>query len=182
MRIELAYNLVCGTSSFCKPSLACGPMGVLFLDSFSTKTWVYPPTAAGVSSLPCSKTPTSYVTELVPKLFTLKPRSRTWGNPRGAKNCSSRRDQRSRVNLSNAPGSVMKRRGLLKAKKGVWDRIVRWGRYSRLNRKGDNISNCSCASTCHCHSSEFGRLENRHSLNAVSLSDCDWTCVKKNCD
>ena len=83
--MNVAYNLVSGTSNFCKPFLASGPMAALFLDSFSTKTWVYPPTAAG-ASFPSSKTPTSYVTELVPNLFTLKPRSRTWGNPRGAKN------------------------------------------------------------------------------------------------
>ena len=74
--LKLAYNLVCGTNNFCKPSLVPGPKAVLFLDSLSTKTWAYPPTAAGVS-FPSSKTPTSYITEFVPNLFTLKPRSMT---------------------------------------------------------------------------------------------------------
>ena len=46
----LAYNLVCGTNNFCKPSLVSGPKAVLFLDSLSTKTWAYPPAAAGVFS------------------------------------------------------------------------------------------------------------------------------------
>ena len=72
----LAYNLVCGTNNFCKASLVSSPMAVLFLDQLSTRTWAYPPTAAGVS-FPSSKTPTSYITELVPNLFTLKPRSMT---------------------------------------------------------------------------------------------------------
>jgi len=73
-------------SNFSKPDLRGSAIASLFLDLLPTNTCVYPPTAAGLS-LPCWKTPTSYVTELLPSLVTLSPRSRTSGNPTGAKNC-----------------------------------------------------------------------------------------------
>lgn len=53
--------------------------------SLLTKTCVYPPTAATLSS-PSSNTPTSYSTELFPKVFTRSARCRTEGNERGRKN------------------------------------------------------------------------------------------------
>ena len=67
-----------------KPSRVRRSIAALFLLALSTKTWVYPPTALGVS-FPSSKTPTSYVTELLPSLLTRRPRSSTAGKDRGAK-------------------------------------------------------------------------------------------------
>jgi len=82
---NLVLSWLWGTRSFSRPSLVSLPMAVLFREVLWTKTCVYPPTAAGVS-LSISKTPTSYVTELLPSLLTLRPRSTTWGKERGAKN------------------------------------------------------------------------------------------------
>lgn len=80
------------------PAFVCGFIATLVRERLSTKTCVYPPTAAGASSLLDAlstassapdldlNTPTSYVTELFPRCATLKPRSTTSGNESGEKN------------------------------------------------------------------------------------------------
>jgi len=88
------YNFACPVASFCKPSLVRALIATLLRECLSTKTCVYPPTAAGTSSLADaasfspidSNTPTSYVTELLPRCATLRPKSRTSGNDSGEKN------------------------------------------------------------------------------------------------
>ena len=79
--------------SFSKPVLVRAFIATLVRECLSTKTCVYPPTAAGASSLPDApsspedlNTPTSYVTELFPSRATLRPRSRTSGKDSGEKN------------------------------------------------------------------------------------------------
>lgn len=83
-------------TSFSKLSFVCTFIATLLRECLSTKTWVYPPTAAGTSTLldvpdvssppKDLNTPTSYVTELLPSCATLRPKSRTSGNDRGEKN------------------------------------------------------------------------------------------------
>ena len=75
-------------TNFSNPALICALIAVLVRARLSTETCVYPPTAAGVSAFPPEdlNTPTSYVTELLPRCETRRPRSRTSGKDSGEKN------------------------------------------------------------------------------------------------